>query len=283
MKRLFSLVLVCLIALGAIACSKVPAGNVGVKVYLLGGDKGVESEILPVGRYWIGVNEELYTFPTFTQNYVWTQSPAEGSPNDESITFQTIEGMSVNADVGISYSVKPEQVPQIFQKYRKRLDEVTDIYLRNMVRDAFVSVASKKPVEDVYGTGKTEMLKSVEELVRDQCGDMFTIERVYLVGDLRLPPQVTAALNLKIQATQNAQQKENEIRTAKAEAEKTIAQAKGTADSILLVAQSQAKANLILAQSLTPELVQYKALEKWDGLLPTTMVPGGSTPFVNIK
>ena len=36
------------------ACSYVPAGNVGVKVNMLGGAKGVDTEILPVGKYWIG-------------------------------------------------------------------------------------------------------------------------------------------------------------------------------------------------------------------------------------
>ena len=66
------MMLIALLALTMVACSKAPAGHVGVKYYLLGGDKGVDSEELPPGRYWIGVNEELYLFPTFTQNYVWT-------------------------------------------------------------------------------------------------------------------------------------------------------------------------------------------------------------------
>ena len=33
------------------ACSRVEAGYVGVKVNLLGGDKGVDSEVLGVGKY----------------------------------------------------------------------------------------------------------------------------------------------------------------------------------------------------------------------------------------
>ena len=282
MRKINLLVLAAIMVLGS-ACSKVPAGNVGVKVYLLGGSKGVESEQLGVGRYWIGFNEELYLFPTFTQNNVWTKSKDEGSPTDESISFQTVEGMSVNADVGISYAVKPEKVSDIFQKYRKQLDEITDVYLRNMVRDAFVSIASTKPVEDVYGAGKAKLLAEVEEHVRKQCGDLFVIERIYLVGDLRLPPQVTTALNLKIQATQQAQQKENEIRSAKADAEKKIAEAEGNARSILVVAESQAKANKVLAESLTAEFVQYQALKQWNGVLPLTMIPGGSVPFVPVK
>jgi regulator of protease activity HflC (stomatin/prohibitin superfamily) len=248
MKRI-NLFLLFVLAVFVSACSKVPAGHVGVKVYLLGGQKGVESEQLGVGRYWIGINEELYLFPTFTQNYVWTKSITEGSPVDESITFQTIEGMSVNADVGISYTVKPDKVAAVFQKYRKQLDEITDVYLRNTVRDAFVTVASTLPVESVYGEGKADMMKAVQKQVVEQAGDLFSIEKIYLVGDLRLPTQVTQALNAKIQATQ----------------------------------QAQAKANKVLAASITPEFVQYQALKQWNGALPATMIPGSALPLVPIK
>ncbi|WP_219622928.1 SPFH domain-containing protein, partial [Vibrio parahaemolyticus] len=123
-------------------CSKITAGHVGIKVNLLGGDKGVQAEEVGVGRYWVGVNEELYSFPTFSQNYVWTASETEGSENDESISFQTIEGLAVNADVGITYRIDPTKVSKIFEKYRRGVDEITDVYLRNMVRDALVEKAS---------------------------------------------------------------------------------------------------------------------------------------------
>ena len=134
---LLLLVMCSMLLFSATGCSKVPAGNVGVKVYLLGKSKGVDMEILPVGKYWIGVNEELYLFPTFQQNYVWTKSPKEGSPDDESLTFQTVEGLSVNADVGISYHLDPDKIPTIFQKYRRGIDEITNIFMRNVVRDGF--------------------------------------------------------------------------------------------------------------------------------------------------
>ena len=42
------------------SCSRVPAGHKGIRVFLLGGDKGVDHEELGVGRYHIGINEELY-------------------------------------------------------------------------------------------------------------------------------------------------------------------------------------------------------------------------------
>lgn len=264
------------------SCSKVPAGNVGVKFYLLGGSKGVDSEELSPGRYWIGINEELYLFPTFTQNYVWTKSRDEGSENDESITFQTKEGLTVGADVGITYRIKPDKVSNIFSKYKKGINEITDVFLRNMVRDAFVSVASTKEVESVYGTGKNVMLKEVEDLIISRVDSIgIIIEKIYLIGEMRLPKQVTDALNAKIRATQVAQQKENELREAQAEAKKKIATAEGEAQSILMVAKAQAKANKLISASLTRNLVDYKGIEKWDGKLPT--VSGQNTPFISLK
>lgn len=264
------------------ACDKVPAGNVGVKVYLLGGEKGVDSEILGVGKYWIGMNEELYLFPTFMQNYVWTKDPNEGSSNDESISFQTADGMTANADIGISYSIDPDKVSVIFQTYRRGVEEITDTFLRNMVRDALVKQASNKPIEYVYGAGKAELIAAVQKDVADQVGPIgIKIDKIYWIGEIRLPTVVLESINNKNAATQMAQQRQNEVAQAKAEADKKIEDARGTAESILRVAEAQARANKLLADSITDELVRYRALEKWDGVLPR-MTGDGAIPFIDV-
>src|SRR5688572_20509931 len=168
MRSLTALALAVVSLVTFTACDKVPAGNVGVKFYLLGGEKGVDTKELSPGRYWIGINEELYLFPTFTQNYTWTKEAIDGDATDESITFQVAEGMNVNADVGISYNVDPTKVTPLFQKFRKGIDEITDNYLRNMVRDALVTSASTRPIETVYGAGKESLIRDVEQRVRAQ-------------------------------------------------------------------------------------------------------------------
>ncbi len=263
-------------------CSKVPAGSVGVKVFLLGTDKGVDSEELGPGRYWIGLNEELYLFPIFTQNYVWTKNPAEGSSEDESISFQTKEGLSVGADIGISYHIDPTKVSVVFQKYRKGVDEITDIYLRNMVRDALVKAGSIRPIESVYGAGKSDLLAEVENMVREQCGSIgIIIEKISFIGDFRLPPPVTNAINAKIEATQKAQQRQNEVAESKAAADKAREIAKGEADAVLIRAKAQADANRLVAESLTQELVDYESVLRWDGKMPMVTGSGGN-PFIKL-
>lgn len=282
MKKL----LIVLLALVTMACSKVPAGNVGVKVYLLGGEKGVDSLVVGPGRYWIGMNEELFLFPTFTQNYVWTKDSVPGSEVDESLTFQTADGMSVSADIGISYAIDPEKVSLVFQKYRKGVNEITDLYLRNMVRDALVKAASAHKVEVVYGSGKTDLIASVEEEVRRQVAPIgIIVERIYWIGEIRLPEVVITSINAKIQATQFAAQRENEVKATIAEADKVREAAKGQADAIISIATAEAEAISLRAKALreNPNLVELNAVDKWNGALPVNMYGGGAVPFINIK
>src|ERR1051325_6310265 len=160
MKRL-SMVAVALCALLLAACDKVPAGHVGVKFQLYGDGKGALQE-LPPGRYWVGWGYEMYTFPTLTQTYTFTRSSNEWRAVDESLSFQTAQGLIVNADVGITYHIDPTKVTLIFQKYRKGIDEITDVYLRNMVRDALVKEAANLDIESVYGKGKAHLIDAVQ-------------------------------------------------------------------------------------------------------------------------
>jgi regulator of protease activity HflC (stomatin/prohibitin superfamily) len=264
------------------ACSKVPAGNVGVKFDLYGGDKGVTGEVVGPGKYWLGWNEEMYLFPTFAQNYVWTAGNDPTSPTDESISFQDREGTQINADIGITYAIRADKADTVFQKYRKGVDEITDVYLRNMVRDALNSETSKMDVSEIYGPGKEELMQRVTSRVKVQVAEIgIEVEKIYWIGAMRLPNTITQAINAKIEATQKAQQRENELQTAKAQAEIEREKARGEADAKLIAAEAEAKANKLISQSVDANLVNYLQAQRWDGKLP--QVTGGVTPLIQLK
>lgn len=265
-------------------CTYVPPGYVGIIVHQLGGDKGVDQEEVGPGRQWVGMNDNLYLFPTFSQTHVWTQDKTEGSPNDDSITFQTREGMSVNTDIGITYSIDPKKVGLIFQKYRKGIDEITHVYLRSMVRDALVTESASREIESVYGPGKAELLEAVKRRVISETKDIgINIENIYWIGSLRLPSAIVESINRKAQATQMTAQREQEIQQSRAEAEKKIQEARGDAESTLLRAQADAEAITIKGKALAnnPLVIEYEKVGKWDGGLP--QVVGGSTPFISLN
>jgi len=263
------------ICMGLNGCSKVPAGYRGVIVNLYGSDKGVAEQSVGVGRYYLGWNSELYLFPTFLQNYSWK--------DEQAITMQTSEGLSIRTDAGITYSIQPDNVVKVFTKYRLGIDEITNTFLHNMVRDAMNEVASTMTVEQIYGAQKEVFIQKVNSIVKKEAFENgIEVDKIYLVGSFELPDTVINSINSKIQASQNAMKVENEVATARAEAQKTIVEAEAKGKQILINAESQAKANKILADSLTKEFVSYQAILKWNGQLPT-MTGTGAIPFVNIS
>ncbi|WP_411822680.1 SPFH domain-containing protein [Leptospira sp. 'Mane'] len=254
-------------------CEKVPAGYVGVKVYLLGSSKGVDSEELGVGRYWVGINEELYLYPTFTKTYVWTADYQEDSETNESIDIQTKEGLTVNADVGIQFRVEPDKANVLFQTYRRGIDEITDSVLRTAVRDVLNRLASSMTSDMIYGQGRVELIeKSTEAVKQEFAAKGIIVERLYWIGTMRLPDKVKQALDAKIEQIQKAEQRENELREAVAQAKIEKAKAEGTANQIRLE-----------SQQLTPLMIQKMWIEKWDGKLPTQMLGDKSNILVPFK
>jgi len=264
------------------SCSKVPAGHVGIKYYLLGTDKGIDQEELGPGRYWIGINEELYLFPTFRQSKTWTSDVREDSEEDEDFNFQSKKGLALYASVGIEYHIPAENVTMVFEKYKKGVDEITNKVLRNGCREAFNIASSKRTAEEMYGEGKVDFLTEVDSIARAYAFTRgIVIDDIFLIGNIGIPASVTTALNLKIEATQKAQQRENELRQSRAEAAKKVAEAKGIAESLLITAEAKAKANRLLQLSITNNLIEYEKIKKWDGKLP--QVTGGTTPLINLK
>ncbi len=258
-----------------IFCFKmISPGYVGVVVDMLGDNKGVEAKELHVGMHWIAPWKSVYQFPIFEQNDTW-----EG--DREGFNFQTSEGMAVSADIGITYHLRPESIPLIFQRYRRGMDEITHVFIRNYIRDAINKSASKTRIEDLY-SGKESFFEDVEKHVREDLSPIgIELSRIYLIGRFHFPANVIAALNSKIEANQRAQQRENELREAEAEAKKQIAKADGQARCAIVQAESEAKANHLLSSSVTPELINWQAIQKWDGKLPT--VTSGAMPFIQVK
>lgn len=274
-KTVIVLVVVASICIfGMSFCSRVSPGYVGVKAYSMGSAQGVDVEQVGVGLHYIGPFTQMYQFPTFTQNHIWK--------DDEAVKFQS-EGMNLSSNVGIAYSVDPTKAALLFQKYRRGIDEITDTYIYNMVRDAMATEAAKMKIENVYSEGKAELMQRVETHVREQVVPIgLKIERIFWVGVIDLPPIVQEAVNNKIEATQKAQQRQNEIAEATAAAKKKIEEANGEAESIKLRGAAQAQANKEVAASITRELVNYTALQKWDGVLPR-MTGSSPIPFLNLS
>jgi regulator of protease activity HflC (stomatin/prohibitin superfamily) len=272
---------------------RIDAGHVGIKVKLAGSARGVQD--IPVVTGWVMYNpltEQIVSFPISVQNVVWTASANEGRSVDESITFSSQEGVNVNSDIGLSFHIDSAKAPHLYLRFRQPdVLVLADGYVRNAVREAFNDIASRMAVQEIYGAGKGRLVADVSARLRDVLGnDGFIIDQLTINGALRLPENVAQAINRAMEATQNAIQAENRVRQVRAEAEQNVAQAhggaeaarqraEGEADAILIRARADAKSNEIIRLSTTGTVLQYRAIERWDGKLPM-MQSGDKLPLL---
>ena len=297
------------------SCATIPAGYKGVKVYLLGRKNGSEIKVLDVGRYAMGPNQRLYLFPIFQQDFTWGHDNFERQRTaNDPFAFQSKEGINVAVNLGISFHIIPDSVKNVFLKWRKDIDYIANVYFDDLIHDAIIHVGSTMSIEQIYGPKKKEVLDKVDSIVERQVRPYgIVVDRIFYVSDIKLPDIIVKAINQKIEATQIAQQRENELREVEAEANKKIAQAKGESESKLvrekmenainmLQAQTQAQitkvqseaqanativaakaesdANNLIQASLSDKLIEIKRIEKWDGKMPS--YTGSANPAITL-
>lgn len=255
---------------------RVEPGNVGIIVNRLGDEKGVEQQVKGVGRYWIGWNEDLYTFPTFKQMKTY----------DGIFTFQMSDGTTIGYHIGVAYKVNPTKVATVFQTYRKGVDEITDSDLQQKIADSLNRLASRMTTDKFIDGGKSDLLTQALSMIQAEMTPVgIEVNSLSYVGKPEYPPTVIASINAKVTANQVTLQREQEIKQSEAEAEKERAKARGESDSARIRAQGEADAIKLRGEALAanPNVIQLDAIAKWNGVMPTTMVPGASVPFVPVK
>ncbi len=284
MKRAISAVLMMLV-LGAMimSCTDVDPGQVGVRAWKRGERRG-EIEILEVGRHSLSIKADDWFYPTTKKNYVWTADKAEGSPNDESMTFM-IEGLEITVDVGIEFKVLKESVANIFSEYRQTLGEITDGPMRNFVRDSINDEAGVFTSMEQFISNNS--INAVIDSVEVATGEYFLprgieVSKIYLVNAPVYPASVIQSIEAKIQATQDALKVQNEVveETAKAEKAAILADAEAyrmtaiaaaEATSLLSTATAEAEANRLRQTSYSDQVLRAMWIDKWDGVLPSTV------------
>ena len=112
--------------------TRVDAGHVGIRVRLAGSERGVSDMPVVTGWVWYNpISEQIVVFPTSVQNVVWSASPHEGRPVDESLTFSSTEGVNINADVCLSFHIEPMMAPKLYGRFRQNnMLELADRYIR---------------------------------------------------------------------------------------------------------------------------------------------------------
>lgn len=260
-------------ALALTACTQVKPGHVAIKINQYGSGSGVDPVAKGVGTYWTPIGTSYEVYPVSTQTYPWARSTKEGSGENEELTFQDKSGVDMSADVAVVFHVDAALAPALYQKFRMDIQPLIDGPVRNAVRNALVNEAAKMPVEDIYGTGKTQLINAALVDVKGYFKPYgLDIEQLYWASGIRVPATISQQITQRVANENAALAAQAAVATATAEANAQREAAKGKADAMALEAT---------ALRSNPEMAQLRAIEKWDGTLPTTMT-GGAMPFLSV-
>ncbi|HEY2707991.1 MAG TPA: SPFH domain-containing protein [Caulobacteraceae bacterium] len=267
--------LIVLMALALAACGQVRPGHVGIKVNQYGSGAGVEPVALGVGTYFTPFGTQIIEYPVFTQTYTYSKSATEGGNDNEEFTFQDKNGLNIESDIAVSYSVNAALAPKLYSKFRTDAAGLVSGQIRNAIRDSLNNRASALGVEEIYGPKKQLLLQTVQADVAAYFQPYgLNIEKLFYAGTIRMPDAVRDQINQRIANEQAALAAQANVATATANAQAKIEAAKGDSE-----------ANKLIADSIhaNPEIVQLRAIEKWNGVLPVYSGGGGPLPFIGIN
>ncbi|NJN66938.1 MAG: prohibitin family protein [Chloroflexaceae bacterium] len=233
---------------------------------------------------WAFINpftQSIQEYPVTIQTYAMVQKTGEGSTiEDDSITVQSSEGQQLSLDVFVQYRVKRTESAALYQDWGGAditviEDRVVRQYSRSQVRD----IVSQYGWQDITSDKRVEITQKVEQSLQQEFDPLHLELVAFGIRGIHLPESLQRALDRKIEAQQQAEQQQYQLEQARIKADQDRveaegraaalrAEAEGTADAIRIRAKAQSEANRILAQHLTPDLIRYFQIERWDGRLP---------------
>lgn len=190
--------------------------------------------------------------------------------------------------------------------YRMPADQVETVYTNYGSEEALIARLLDRQVNEEVKTvfGRFNAIAAVQERGRLNLEVAEAIQRA-VVGPVLIEGVQIENIDFSEAYEQSIEQRmlaEVEVERIRQNAERekinaeiAVTQARGRADSVRAEAEAQAdairlrgeaEATAIRARAAAladnPLLIQLTAAERWNGTLPSTMVPGGAVPFVNV-
>lgn len=176
----------------------------------------------------------------------------------------------VHATIALNWHVDSKTVNEMYQNIGTP-EDVKERVIDPAVSEVLKAATAKRTAEEIL-TKRLELKKEIDEMLLERLGHYNVIVKDISLVNL----DFTAEFNKAVEAKQIAEQRAQE---ASYEAK----QAEQTALSQVNLAKGQAEAQRLQKLTITPEILQKMAIEKWDGKFPQYMGGSGSLPFINLN
>ncbi len=275
-------VAIVVLALGAVygSFAVIKPGNVGVVFNRWSGSLRAAGQGIVWRIPWI---TQVQSYPIALRTYSMVARAQEGSAQgDDSIDLPTREGQYIRQDISVTYNTSEDKAANVFRSFRGAdIEDIEATFVRRTIITVSQNVAGQMALTDLISNQRTALQDSIQDKLGTQMDKMgFVVDKVNL-GASHLPQAIEAQMQQKMAAQQQAQQAEYELQRQQTLAKAKVAEAEGDAQATLVKAKAQAEANRLLQETLNPLLVQSKAIDRWNGVLPQ-FSGSGTVPFVNL-
>lgn len=178
---------------------------------------------------------------------------------------------TVTTKIALNYHLSTDKVNKLWQlvgsEYKTRIIDPA-------IQEAVKASTAKFTAEELI-TKRPEVKEATKVVLAERLAREFIFVDELSIVDFDFSQSFNDAIEAKVTAEQNALAAKNKLEQVKFEAEQRMSQAKGEAEAIRIQAQA-------ITQQGGKEYVNLKWVEKWNGVLPATML-GDSTPLITIK
>lgn len=189
--------------------------------------------------------------------------------NEISAVASSKDLQTLTADIAINWHVDPTQVNTVYQQIGD-LEQMVSRIIDPAVSEVVKAATAKKNAEEII-TQRTELKEEIDSNLTERLAAYnLLVDDVSLVN-FSFSEEFSRSIEAKQVAEQEAKQAEYTALKAEKDAQATINRAKG-----------QAEAQRLQNQTLTENILQQQAIEKWDGSVPQVVTQEGATPFLQI-
>lgn len=216
------------------------------------------------------LNEGIHWRTPISQRVVKVSVQVQKEETDADASTKDLQ--TITAKVALNYHLNPDKVSEIYQHLG--LDFKDNIIAPTM-QEAIKSATAKYNAEELI-TNREAVKADIMTSLKDRLESQGILIDNFNIVNFSFSAQFNAAIEAKVTAEQNAQAAKNKLDQVKFEADQTVATAQAQAEAIKIQAEA------INAQG-GADYVQLQAIAKWNGVLPTSFVPGSAVPFLNLK
>lgn len=165
---------------------------------------------------------------------------------------------NVSANVVLNYSVDPDRVVDIYNRLNQ---DYADRIIAPAIQAATKAATAQFSAEELI-TKRPLARDLLEKQLRSRL-EQFNLHIVAMsITQFEFSKEFSTAIEAKVVAYQRFLQAQNQLKQVQVEAQQAIAQARGDAE-----------ASRLRRESISALTVQYDAVQKWDGHLPTSPAP----------